>query len=344
MRVAIVSDAWHPQVNGVVRTLTEMRRELTAQGHTVVMITPEHFRTIPCPTYPEIRLSLGLPGTVGRMIEECRPDAVHISTEGPLGWAARRHCVRTGRRFTTAYHTRFPEYVHARFGVPLAWSHAVLRRFHGPAEVTMVPTASMIADLEHEGFDHLALWSRGVDVATFTPDGPGAFPPDTPRPIFLYVGRVAVEKNIGAFLDLDLPGTKWVVGDGPGLANLKQRHPGIRWSGIMSQTDLARHYRHADVFVFPSLTDTFGLVLLEALACGTPVAAYPVTGPLEVISDSPAGALDNDLKAACLRALTLSRNDARSRAEQFSWAAAAGQFAANLRPAASARNELAAAL
>jgi glycosyltransferase involved in cell wall biosynthesis len=334
MRVVIVSDAWHPQVNGVVRTLTEMRRELVAQGHQVTMITPERFRTLPCPTYPEIRLSLGFPGTVGRMIEAERPDAVHISTEGPLGWAARNHCIKVGRRFTTAYHTRFPEYVQARFGVPLSWSYAVLRRFHRPAEVIMVPTGSMIADLQRQGFGNLALWSRGVDTATFTPDGPGAFPPDTPRPVFLYVGRVAVEKNIEAFLELDLPGTKWVVGDGPGLAGLQRRYPGIRWSGIMSQADLARHYRDADVFVFPSLTDTFGLVLLEAMASGTPVAAYPVTGPLEVIGDSPGGALDRDLKTACFRALTLARVDARARAEQFSWAAAGHQFARNLRPTA----------
>jgi len=339
MRVAIVTDAWHPQVNGVVRTMTEMRRELIAAGHEITMITPEQFRTISCPTYPEIRLSLGFPGTVGRMIEACRPDAVHISTEGPLGWAARQHCLKVGRRFTTAYHTRFPEYVQARFRIPLSWTYAIVRRFHAPAEVTMVPTRSMIADLQARDFPHLALWSRGVDTEMFTPDGPGAFAKDERRPVFLYVGRVAVEKNIEAFLELDLPGTKWVVGDGPGLAGLRQKYPGVRWAGIMSQPDLARHYRDADVFVFPSLTDTFGLVLLEALACGTPVAAYPITGPLEVIGDSPAGALDADLRQACLRALELSRADARARAEEFSWAAAARQFAQNLRPTAVTKSE-----
>jgi glycosyltransferase involved in cell wall biosynthesis len=335
MRICLVTDAWTPQVNGVVRTLTETRRELMAMGHTVFMLTPEFFHTLPCPTYPEIRLSLAANGKVGRLIDEFAPDALHIATEGPLGWAARRHALKRKLPFTTAYHTRFPEYVTARFGVPLSWTYAVMRRFHGPASHVMVPTVVVKRDLEAAGFRNVVLWSRGVDVDIFNPapggDNPRAFLKET-RPIFLYVGRVAIEKNVEAFLQLDLPGTKWVVGEGPALAELKRKYPQAYFAGVFPQDQLARYYAAADVFVFPSRTDTFGLVLLEALACGTPVAAYPVTGPIDVIGSSGAGALDEDLRLACLRALSIDRQTARAHALKFSWAEAARQFAEHLRP------------
>lgn len=338
LRIAIVTDAWWPQVNGVVRTLTETRRELAAMGHDVTMITPERFRTFPCPTYPEIRLALGARAGIARILDEIRPEAVHIATEGPLGWAARRLCLRRKLPFTTAYHTRFPEYVRARAGIPLAWSYAVLRRFHGPSARIMVPTPTVKADLETWGFRNVVLWSRGVDVETFNPapagDNPRDFLKET-RPIFLYVGRVAVEKNVEAFLALDLPGTKWVVGEGPALASLRRKYGDeVYWAGVLPQHDLARFYAAADVFVFPSRTDTFGLVLLEAMACGLPVAAYPVTGPLDVIGDSGAGALDEDLRAACMKALEIPRARVRAHALKFSWAACARQFAEHLRPRA----------
>jgi glycosyltransferase involved in cell wall biosynthesis len=336
MRITLVTDAWRPQVNGVVRTLTETRRELDAMGHQVEMITPALFATLPCPSYPEIRLSLAGARRVGRIIDATRCDALHIATEGPLGWAARRHALRTGIPFTTAYHTRFPEYVKPRLGVPLSWSYAVMRRFHGPAARVMAPTPSIVADLQARGFANVVLWSRGVDLQTFNPAPAGPNPRHflkESRPIFLYVGRVAIEKNVEAFLSLDLPGTKWVVGEGPALSDLKRRYrQGVHWAGVLSQHDLARFYAAADVFVFPSLTDTFGLVLLEAMACGLPVAAFDVPGPRDVVGASGAGVLGADLKAACLQALEIPRARARAHAETFSWAAAAGQFAANLLP------------
>jgi glycosyltransferase involved in cell wall biosynthesis len=299
------------------------------------MITPDFFTTLPCPTYPEIRLSLAASGKVGRMIDEFAPDALHVATEGPLGWAARKHALKRGMPFTTAYHTRFPEYIQARTAVPLSWSYAVMRRFHGAASRVMVPTQVVKRDLEEAGFRNVVLWSRGVDVDIFNPqpdgDNPRSFLKET-RPIFLYVGRVAVEKNVEAFLKLDLPGTKWVVGEGPALNDLKRRYPEAYFAGVFPQAELARYYAAADVFVFPSKTDTFGLVLLEALACGLPVAAYPVTGPVDVIGNSTAGALDEDLRAACLRALDIDRKTAREHALKFSWAEAGRQFAEHLRP------------
>jgi len=335
MRVCIVTDAWLPQVNGVVRTLTETRRELQALGHQVFMLTPEQFMTLPCPTYPEIRLSIAANGKVGRLIDEFNPDALHIATEGPLGWAARRHALKRSIPFTTAYHTRFPEYVKARFGIPLSWTYSIMRRFHGAASRVMVPTEVVKRDLEAAGFTNVVLWSRGVDVDIFNPVPAGENPRDflkETRPIFLYVGRVAVEKNVEAFLRLDLPGTKWVVGEGPALAELKRKYPEAYFAGVFPQRELARYYAAADVFVFPSKTDTFGLVLLEALACGLPVAAFPVTGPIDVIADSGAGVLHEDLRAACLKALEIDRAVAREHALKFSWAAAARQFAEHLRP------------
>ncbi|MBV8046075.1 MAG: glycosyltransferase family 1 protein [Paludibacterium sp.] len=341
MRILIVTDAWRPQVNGVVRTLTETIRELQGFGHTVEMITPQSFTTLPCPTYPDIRLSLFPYRKVARMIAAFNPDAIHIATEGPLGLAARRFCRRHDKAFTTAYHTRFPEYIQARTRLPLAISYAWMRRFHNAGSAVMAPTQSIVDDLRARGFRNVVLWSRGVDTGLFTP-GPRERLDESQPPRFVYIGRVAVEKNIEAFLRLDLPGSKWVVGDGPLLAKLKKQYPEVHFAGIFPQPELVRFYRAADVFVFPSLTDTFGLVLLEAMACGTPVAAYPVAGPLDVVGDSGAGVLGTDLRQACLQALALDREHVRAVAEGFSWQAAARQFEQHLHPNAH-QAELAAA-
>jgi glycosyltransferase involved in cell wall biosynthesis len=332
MKILIVTDAWEPQVNGVVRTLKQTRRELIKMGHDVDLLTPLEFKTLPCPTYPEIRLSLFPARHVRKRLVEAAPDALHIATEGPLGMAARAYAVKHGLPFTTAYHTRFPEYVKARSGIPLAVTYRFLRWFHGPSSAILVPTNVVKRDLEAWRFERVVLWSRGVDLDLFKP-GP-ALPNDAAPPVFLCVGRVAVEKNIEAFLDLDLPGTKWVAGDGPLLAALKRKHPDVRFTGVMDQVELASLYNAASVFVFPSKTDTFGLVLLEAMACGCPVAAYPVTGPVDVIGDSPAGALDDDLRAACLRALKIERSAARQHAERYSWEACTRQFLGYLQPIA----------
>jgi glycosyltransferase involved in cell wall biosynthesis len=339
MRIMLVTDAWEPQVNGVVRTLKSTARELAAMGHVVEFLTPLEFRTLPCPTYPDIRLSLLPGGRVARRIVEFAPDALHIATEGPLGMAARRHALRTGMPFTTAYHTRFPEYVHARFRVPLSWTYAFLRWFHGPSRAVMAPTNVVKCDLEAYRMQRVVIWSRGVDLDIFTPQESQRLV--SKPPIFLYVGRVAVEKNVDAFLDLELPGSKWVVGAGPALAGICERHPEVNYLGVLDQRELALVYAAADVFVFPSKTDTFGLVLLEAMACGLPVAAYPVTGPLDVVGDNPAAAaLDEDLRAACLRALTLKRHDAAAHARRYSWRAATEQFLAHLHPHAQERGKL----
>jgi len=329
MRIAIVSDAWFPQVNGVVRTLDTVRQKLVAAGHVVMVIGPDRFHTLPCPTYPEIRLAL-LPGrAVGALLDEFTPDSVHIATEGPLGMAARRHCLARRWHFTTSFHTKFAEYLHARTRFPVTWTYAWLRRFHAAAVRIMVATPSLESELAEHGFDRLARWTRGVDTELFKPQAPAL---DLPRPVFLYVGRVAVEKNIGAFLDLPLDGTKLVVGDGPQLAQLKRRYPAVHFAGNQAGEALARHYAAADVFVFPSRTDTFGLVLLEALASGLPVAAYPVTGPRDVIDGAPVGCLDEDLASAARRALALSRQACRDYALSFSWDVSARQFLGNLAP------------
>ncbi len=330
MRIALVTDAWEPQVNGVVRTLKNTARELQSMGHVVEFITPLEFRTLPCPTYPDIRLSLLPGGRVTRRLADFDPDAIHIATEGPLGLAARRFAMRRGMPFTTAYHTRFPEYVRARTGMPLSWTYAFLRWFHGPSQAVMAPTVVVRNDLEANGFRNVVLWSRGVDLGIFRPRKGNRL--NTEPPIFLYVGRVAVEKNIEAFLALDLPGSKWVAGAGPALAGIRARYPEVNYLGVLGQHELAEVYASADVFVFPSKTDTFGLVLLEAMACGLPVAAYPVTGPLDVIGDSRAGAMHEDLRTACLAALELRREDAAAHARRFSWRAASEQFLAHLHP------------
>lgn len=330
MKILIVTEAWDPQVNGVVRTLKMTRRELQALGHEVALLTPAAFRSLPCPTYPEIRLSLASRRAVARAIDAEAPDCLHLATEGPLGWAARAVALERGWPFTTAYHSRFPEYVHARCRMPLPWMYALLRRFHNAGRATLVPTPAIVRDLQARGFSQARLWSRGVDLGTFHDEGLRL--ERQASPVFLYVGRLAVEKNVEAFLTLDLPGEKWVAGDGPARARLEAAHPEARWFGVLDGASLATLYRSADVMVFPSRTDTFGLVMLEAMACGTPVAAYPVPGPLDVIGDGPGGVLHEDLRSACLQALERPRRGARAHAERHSWAAASAQFLQALAP------------
>ena len=330
MHIAMVTDAWHPQINGVVRTIARVRDELEALGHKVTIVSPDLFSNVPCPTYPEIRLAL-MPGRkVARILDDAAPVAIHIATEGPLGLAARRYCQRRKLPFTTSFHTRFPEYVHARFGLPPSWLYAALRVFHKPSKAVMVATESLGQELERRGFGNVARWSRGVDTELFRPRNGRPFKAE--GPVFMYVGRIAVEKNIGAFLELELPGTKVVVGDGPQLSALQKAHPEVLFTGAKVGEELAQHYAAADVFVFPSRTDTFGLVLLEALASGVPVAAYPVPGPLDVVNGAPIGVLDEDLAKAARSALEIPRGDCRDYALGFSWRRCAEQFLANLAP------------
>jgi glycosyltransferase involved in cell wall biosynthesis len=331
-RILIITDAWQPQVNGVVRTLTTVVLELRAMGHVVEVIGPDRFRTFPCPTYPDIALSFMPRRSLVRMIEAFQPDAMHIATEGPLGIAARSWAKRNGFQFTTAFHTRFAEYVKARTGLPVRPIYAWMRRFHGAGRGMMVATKSLRDDLTARGFQNVRPWTRGVDLDLFKPEPREDF--GLPRPVFLYVGRVAVEKNIGAFLDLDLPGSKVVVGGGPQLASLQREYPTVTFTGPRHGTELARAYAGADVFVFPSLTDTFGLVILESLACGTPVAAFPVTGPKDVLADAAGkiGAVNADLRTAAIEALTADRAACRAHAERYSWRACSEIFLSHLVP------------
>jgi glycosyltransferase involved in cell wall biosynthesis len=343
MRLLLVSDAWFPQVNGVVRTLSTVHRELEARGHLVAAVTPNRFRTIACPTYPQIRLALDTGARFERIAEQFEPDRIHVATEGPLGLLARRYCVKRGLAFTTAFHTRFAEAIHARCRAPMRWTYRALRWFHSAATRTMVSTPSLRAELQGRGFRNIVPWTRGVDTQLFRPR-PKEFL-DLPRPIHLYVGRIAVEKNIEAFLRLPLDGTRLVVGDGPDLPALRRRFPDVVFAGMRSGEDLAAYYAASDVFVFPSRTDTFGLVLLEALASGLPVAAYPVTGPLDVVTSKEVGALDEDLLAAVHRARSLDPAACRRFALDHSWSRCVEQFAANLTFARkSATRELSAAM
>jgi glycosyltransferase involved in cell wall biosynthesis len=328
MRVLVATDAWHPQVNGVVRTLTSLAEAAKGLGVEIAFLTHEGFRTVPLPTYPDLRLAIPGRREIARRIEAINPDAIHIATEGPIGFATRAYCRRRGRPFTTSYTTCFPEYIAARAPIPLTWSYAVLRRFHAAAAVTMVSTASLMAQLRSRGFQNLSMWTRGVDTELFAPHRAVAM--DLPRPIFLTAGRVAVEKNLEAFLVLDLPGSKVVVGEGPQEAELKRRFPNVTFLGLRKGVELAGLMAAADVFVFPSRTDTFGVVQLEALACGVPVAAFPVMGPKDVVGDHPIGVLDDDLRAACLGALKLSRAACREFALTCSWATSAQQFIAHV--------------
>ena len=328
MKILIATDAWHPQVNGVVRTLTSLSRSAAALGADISFLTPEGFPSLPLPTYPGLRIALPTRGEIARRIEAAAPDAIHIATEGPIGWMTRAYCRRRKLAFTTSYTTRFPEYVAVRTGLPLSIGYAVMRHFHAASSTVMVATDSLRQELAGRGFRKLGFWTRGVDTELFNPYSPAAL--DLPRPIFMTMGRVAVEKNIEAFLSLDLPGSKVVVGDGPQKTQLERQYPDTIFLGEKKGADLTAHLAAADVFVFPSLTDTFGVVQLEALACGTPVAAFPVTGPKDVISDHPIGALDTDLGAACLRALNMSREACRNFALARSWENSARQFIGNL--------------
>ncbi|NKI35983.1 glycosyltransferase family 1 protein [Wenzhouxiangella sp. XN79A] len=318
MKLLLVSDAWAPQVNGVARTLSQTRETLIELGHDVVVLSPEGQRTLPCPGYPEIRLTIGARRAARRCLDRDGPfDAIHIATEGPLGWAARRECLKRGLEFTTSCHTRFPEYLRMRAPVPLAWSYALLRRFHGAARRTLVRSESHARVLRERGFEHLAVWPGAVDTALFRPRGKDAL--DLPRPIAMYMGRVAPEKNIEAFLELDLPGSRVVVGGGPALDTLQRRFPDVHFLGYRHGEALAETLSAADVFVFPSRTDTFGLVILEAQACGVPVAAYPVPGPLDLVTDGANGALDDDLAEAVFRALAVAPEDCIENAAGYSW-------------------------
>ena len=328
MKIMIVSDAWSPQTNGVVTTLTQTGASLTRFGHEVGMITPNSFRTIPCPSYPEIRIALFPYRKVARLIAAFQPNALHIATEGPLGFAARRYCVAHGLRFTTSYHTQFPQYLRSRWPIPTSVSYRFLRWFHGAAESCMVSTPTVQAQLAAQGFNNIARWRRGVDTELFRPRAKEFL--QLPRPIAAYVGRVAIEKNVDAFLRMPWQGSKVIIGDGPEKARCQAQFPQATYVGFRFGDDLAAHLAAADVLVFPSLTDTFGLVNLEAMACGVPVAAFPVTGPIDVIEDGVTGALDKDLAAAAVRALGIDPHACRAAALKSSWDACTREFEGNL--------------
>jgi glycosyltransferase involved in cell wall biosynthesis len=323
MRILIATDAWRPQVNGVVSTLERMTQAATELGAAFDFLTPQGMWTAPLPSYPEIRLAIPALGRIGRRIEEARPDHIHIATEGPIGWLTRRYCLRRKRIFTTSYHTRFPEYVSARTPVPESWVWATLRWFHGASRAVMAATPALAEELRLRGFPNVVLWPRGVDTRLFHPRDVDLC---LPQPVFLCVGRVAVEKNLGAFLRLDLPGTKVIVGDGPARLGLEQAHPDAVFLGALEGEALAAVYASADVFVFPSRTDTFGLVLLEALASGLPIAAFPVAGPRDVIGSAAVGVLSEDLREACLSALGISRQACVEFAARHTWEASARAF------------------
>jgi glycosyltransferase involved in cell wall biosynthesis len=323
MRVLVATDAWHPQVNGVVRTLAMMAEAAKAFGDEVSFLTPQSFRTFAMPSYPDLRLALPGPAKTAQLIAEARPDSIHIATEGPIGLLVRRYCRKHGLAFTTSFHTRFPEYISARLPIPESWIWAALRRFHGPSQAVMAATPALATELRARGFRNVVLWPRGVDAKLFHPRQVDL---GLPRPVFVCVGRVAVEKNLEAFLALDLPGTKLIVGDGPARAQLSRKYPQAVFLGARQGEELAQAYAGSDVFVFPSRTDTFGLVLLEALASGLPVAAFPVTGPRDVIGSAPVGVLDEDLRAACLQALTIAPQACLEFAAKHTWEASARAF------------------
>ncbi len=328
MRIALISDAWKPQINGIVTTLSHTREALEKLGHAVELIGPERFRTWPCPGYPDVRLAFGCGPKLRSIVQAFKPEAMHLATEGPIGFAARRYCRQNGFAYTTSFHSYFPEYLKLRIGLPLAIGYAYLRWFHSESHHVLVATASLQQALAEKGFHRLARWSRGVDSTLFRPREK-AFITDA-RPLFLFAGRVAIEKNIEAFLRLDLPGTRYVVGDGPQREALQIKYPGVHFVGYQQGEALARYIAAADVFVFPSLTDTFGLVLLEALACGVPVAGYPVPATQDVIQDRRVGVLDHDLGQAAMKALQLNPRDCRRYAQRYSWQECSRQFVSNL--------------
>jgi glycosyltransferase involved in cell wall biosynthesis len=330
LKLALITDAWRPQVNGVVTTLSSVTERLRNMGHTVETITPEQFRNWPCPTYPEIRLALGCSRKLRHKLDELAPDAIHIATEGPLGLAARGYCLSRGLPFTTSFHTLFAEYVNVRTGIPLSWGYKFLAWFHNPGERAMVATPGLVEQLRQHGFRNPVLWSRGVDTELFCPAPQDLLGGSQPR--LLYAGRVAVEKNLDAFLSLDIPGTKYIIGDGPQRQELETKYPNVVFLGYKFGEDLARHVASADVFVFPSHTDTFGLVMLEALSCGVPVAAFPVPGPKDVILSEKVGCLNEDLGKAVTTALTLDRADCRQYALGYTWDQCARLFESHLAP------------
>ena len=332
LRIAFITDAWHPQINGVVTTIENTCSTLERSGHRIKLITPDQFKTIPCPSYPSIRLALACYRKLSRLLDEFNPQRIHIATEGPLGIAARRYCIKNNLAFTTSFHTLFAEYVNLRFKIPTSWGYGFLRWFHAPAKKVMVATPSVESDLNARGFKNcLVRWSRGVDPDFYHPRDKAFL--SLPRPISMFVGRVAIEKNIDAFLSLDFPGTKIVVGDGPQLKELKAKFPDTIFVGFLSGEPLAKHMAAADVFVFPSRTDTFGIVMLDALASGIPVAAFPVTGPVDVITSNKVGKLDENLKKAIAEALQLNAQDCRNYALDYSWTNCTEQFFNNLVPA-----------
>jgi glycosyltransferase involved in cell wall biosynthesis len=331
IRLLIASDAWHPQINGVVRSLEQMVAHAPAFDAEISLLTPLEFPTLPMPSYPEIRLALASRRAVAKRFKSFAPTHVHIATEGPIGFTTRRICLAHGFPYTTSYHTRFPEYIAARVPIPERWTYRLIRRFHNAGRGIMVATSALESELQQRGFNHLMLWGRGVDTTLFHPERARNIDLGCTRPVFLYVGRVAVEKNVEKFLSLDLPGSKVVVGDGPAREELSQRYPDTRFLGPLTGEALANVYAAADVFVFPSLTDTFGMVLLEAIASGVPIAAFPTSGPMEIVADSGCGVLDQDLHEAALAALGVSREACRARAEEFSWHESARQFYENVR-------------
>ena len=334
LHIALVTDAWLPQTNGVVRTLLKTQQVAEDMGHNITFITPHSFKTIPCPTYPEIRLSLFPGRKFKRLLKSTRPDAVHIATEGPLGIAARMFCRKHCIPFTTAYHTKFPEYVHARIRMPLKLTFAWLRFFHNGGKGVMVPTKSLIEELDSRGFTNTRFWSRGVDLELFQPTPDDRLYENLPRPIMVCHGRVAVEKNLDAFLKLDMPGTKVIIGDGPQRNQLEKKYPNAIFKGYLPDEEMVRHISSADVMVFPSVTETYGHVVTEALACNTPVAAFPVTGPGDTIGSAtqPVGALNLDLKQAVEEALKIDRSNCRPHAETYTWQSATTDFINNLAP------------
>ncbi|MGD9783132.1 MAG: glycosyltransferase family 4 protein [Hyphomicrobiaceae bacterium] len=330
MRILVATDAWHPQINGVVNTYEQLARHAPLLGDEIVVLTPADFSSIPCPTYPEIPLAFAWSKATARRIEALKPDAVHVATEGPVGWAVRRWCLKRGVPFTTSFHTRFPEYVRQRFLIPERWTWAVLRAFHNAGDGMMVAAPSLARSLAAQGFRKIMPWSRGVDTTLFHPRPVRSFGDD---PVFLYVGRVAVEKSVEDFLSLKLPGRKVVVGDGPARAGLEQRFPEAHFTGMLTGTALAEAYASADVFVFPSRTDTFGNVLLEAMASGVPVAALPVTGPSDIVRPGETGILDENLARAAVQAMSLERTVIARQARLYDWDACTRAFAQNVRTA-----------
>jgi glycosyltransferase involved in cell wall biosynthesis len=345
MKIALVTDAWTPQVNGVVTTLVELVKELQFAGHSVEVIEPGLFRTRPCPGYRGIDLAIAPNALLTARLDALQPDAIHLATEGPLGWAGRGYCITRGLAFTTAFHTKFPEILNAAARVPLAWGYALFRHFHRPSSGVMVPTRSVLQMLRDRGFTNLREWTHGVDLQLFEfQPQPLTYLPlgELARPVALFVGRVSYEKNIAAFLEMAFPGSKLVCGVGPVQARLQSRFPHVHWLGLLPRDELAKVYAAADLLVFPSHADTFGLVMVEAMATGTPVAAYPVDGPLEVLgrprpdgTGSLGGAMDPDLQQACFRTMAVPRHEARLRALDFSWTRATEVFIANLVPARS---------